>query len=170
MEQAQSGRFPFSGYGASRHLTADAVISEAGVASKFGLFRIEVCCCRATVGGAVIFEATTATKFGKQPVQVWAGPLCGPQIAQQSEKAKRHQSGACSDLTAPGFFFAQTALCSNKIQTGGNKKHRQPNQHRRLVFFAQLFSPRKKRVSSPSNYGLFLSAFQKKFGRVMESS
>ena len=84
-----SSRFPTMVL--THHLTADAVISEAGVASKFGLFRAEVWRCRATVRGVVVFEAAIAAKFDKQQPKVWAGPLCGPQIAQQSEKAKRRQ-------------------------------------------------------------------------------
>ena len=42
-------------------LTADAVISEAGIASKFGLFHAEVCYCRAISDYAVYSEATAAT-------------------------------------------------------------------------------------------------------------
>ena len=72
-------------------LTADAVISEAGVASMFGLFRAEACCCVSRSDHAVVPEAALAIKLAKQPVQVWAGPLCGPQIAKQSEKARRRQ-------------------------------------------------------------------------------
>ena len=40
---------------------------------------------------AVISEAGTASKFGKQLFQVWDGPRSGPKIAQQSEKAGRQQ-------------------------------------------------------------------------------
>ena len=34
----------------THHFDGYAVISEAGVASKFGLFRVEVCCCRMLLG------------------------------------------------------------------------------------------------------------------------
>ena len=72
-------------------LTADAVISEAGTASKFGLFRAEIWRCIPAADYAAVSEATTATKFAKQPTKVWAGPHSGPRIAKQSEKAKRRQ-------------------------------------------------------------------------------
>ena len=40
---------------------------------------------------AAVTEAAAATKLEKQLAQVWAGPRSGPEIAQQSEKAKRRQ-------------------------------------------------------------------------------
>ena len=75
----------------THHFDGYAVISEAGTASEFGLNRVEAWRCIPRADNAVVAEATVATKLDKQPVQVWAGPLCGPQIAQQSEKAKRRQ-------------------------------------------------------------------------------
>ena len=57
----------------------------------FGLFRVEVWRCVTRLDNADVFKATIATKPDKQPAEVWAGPLGGPQIAQQSEKARRRQ-------------------------------------------------------------------------------
>ena len=89
-----------------RHLTAAPSFPKRGLHLSLVYFALKfgaaVCCS----DNAVSLEATAATKFGKRQLKVWAGPHSGPQIAQQSEKAGRHQGGACSDLTAPGFFVA----------------------------------------------------------------
>ena len=90
----------------THHFDGYAVISEAGTASEFGLFRAEVWHCIPRSDHAVVPEAALATKFAKQPIKVWAGPLCGPQIAQQSEKAGKRQMGARFHLTVPSFFVS----------------------------------------------------------------
>ena len=41
--------------------------------------------------GVVLSKATITATFGKQLTKVWAGTLCGPQIAKQSEKAESRQ-------------------------------------------------------------------------------
>ena len=140
------GGFRFQAMVLTHHLTADAVISEAGGAPKFGLFRVEVWCCHATVRGAVILEATAATKFGKQHIKVWAGPHRGPQIAKQSEKARRHQNGACSDLTAPGFFVAPDGSLQPSRPNWRKLPVSAPKLFRRLSLFAQLFVERHRRT------------------------
>ena len=106
LSKLNPGGFRFQAMALKRHFDGFAVISEAGVASKFSLFRVEVWHCIPRSDHAVVPEAALATKFDKQPIQVWAGPHSGPQIAQQSEKAGRHQNGARFHLTAPGFFVA----------------------------------------------------------------
>ena len=98
----------------------------------------------------VVFEATVATKLDKQLVRVWAGPLSGPQIAQQSEKTKRHQSGACSDLTAPGFFVAPDGSLQPYNPNWRILFVSVPNQHRRLSLFAQLFLQKKRVFPLPA--------------------
>ena len=92
-----------------------------------------------------LFKATVATSFGKQPIQVWAGPRSGPQIAQQSEKAKRRQIGARFHLPAPGFFAAQTALCRDKARLAEIVCHRtqagSPAKVLCTAFFQESASP-----------------------------
>ena len=78
----------FQAMALKRHFDGYAVISEAGVASKFGLFRVEVCCCRTTVRGVVVSEAATATKLDKQLAEVWAGPLAGRRLRSNPKKPR----------------------------------------------------------------------------------
>ena len=50
LSKLNPGRFRFPAMVLTHHLTADAVISEAGTASKFGLFRVEIWCCHMLLG------------------------------------------------------------------------------------------------------------------------
>ena len=114
LSKLNPGGFRFQAMALRAILTADAVISEvseAGVASMFGLFRAEACCCVSRSDHAVVPEAAHATKLAIQPAKVWAGPLCGPQIAQQSEKAESRQMELAPIWRLPAFSLPQTALC-----------------------------------------------------------
>ena len=78
LSKLNPGGSRFQAMALTRHFDGCAVISEAGTASEFGLFRAEVWCCVPWSDHAVVPEAKTAIKFDKQPIQVWAGPRSGP--------------------------------------------------------------------------------------------
>ena len=84
-----SSRFPAMVL--THHLTATPSFPKRGLHRSLAYFApkfVAAICCS---DNTVVFEAAAANKLDKQPIQVWAGPLCGPQIAQQSEKAGKRQ-------------------------------------------------------------------------------
>ena len=50
LSKLNPGGSRFQAMALKRHFDGYAVISEAGTASKFGLFRVEVCSCRMLLG------------------------------------------------------------------------------------------------------------------------
>ena len=149
LSKLNPGGFRFQAMVLKHHLTASPSFPKRGLhlslvcfASKFG-----VALPRSENAGDP--GAAAAIKFDKQPAKVWAGPLRGLQIAKQSEKARRHQSGACSDLTAPGFFVAQTALC--RYKSNWRKQKAPTNQVTSPVksFLHSFFLPEKSAYPSP---------------------
>ena len=71
------------------------------------------------------------------------GAVCAADRASRSddETGWRPADRACSNLMVSSLFHKPLKLTLYRpCLTGGSNKDRQPNQHRREVFFAQLFS------------------------------
>ena len=141
LSKLNPGGFRFQAMVLKHHLTASPSFPKRGLhlslvcfASKFG-----VALPRSENAGDP--GAAAAIKFDKQPAKVWAGPLRGLQIAKQSEKARRHQSGACSDLTAPGFFVAPDGSLLAGLPVSALKLVRQVS-----LFCTAFFSQKKARI------------------------
>ena len=102
---------------------------------------------------AAVTEAAAATKPEKQLAQVWAGPRSGPEIAKQSEKAGRHQGGACSDLMTPGFFVVPDGSLQ-RYNSNWRKQQRSTAQPASLIksFLHSFLSSVRRRRTEVVNF------------------
>ena len=70
----------------THHFDGYAVISEAGVASMFGLFRVEVWRCHATVGDAVISKQRLQPSWTNNPPKSGPARFAGRRLRSNPKK------------------------------------------------------------------------------------
>ena len=140
----------FQAMALSRHLTADAVISEAVAASKFGLFRAEVCYCRAISRLRRLFQSNGCNQAGQTTRPSLGRPALRAADCAAIRKSRDTADGACSNLSYPGFFVAPDGSLQPYNPNWRILFVSVPNQHRRLSLFAQLFLQKKRVFPLPA--------------------
>ena len=131
LSKLNPGGFRFQAMALRAILTADAVISEAGTAPMFGLFCVEVWCYHAMMGQRRRYRSSGRSQVWQTTTQSLGRPAQRAADCAAIRKSQETTDGACSILTAPGFFAAPD----------GSLRLNNPNRRKQQGSSAQAPSP-----------------------------